>query len=54
MEEAVRQLVYTHKPVKEIAYGVGFEDDAYFSRTFSKVYGMSPGRFRKNNRKKMP
>lgn len=54
MEESVRQLVYTSKPVKEIAYAVGFEDDAYFSRTFSKIYGTSPGHFRKNNRKRMP
>ena len=54
LEEAIRQLVYTTHSVKEIAYDTGYEDEAYFSRTFSKVYGMSPGRYRKLNRKKLP
>lgn len=54
LEEAIRQLVYTKKSVKEVAYDTGFEDESYFSRTFSRNYGMSPGRYRKENSKKRP
>jgi AraC-like DNA-binding protein len=55
MEESVRQLAYTSKTVKEIAYSVGYEDEAYFSRTFSKYYKISPGRYRNNIlRKQIP
>ncbi|WP_075589897.1 helix-turn-helix domain-containing protein [Labilibacter marinus] len=54
LEEAIRQLVYTTKNVKEIAFFLGYEDEAYFSRTFSNVYKISPGRYRKENRKKLP
>lgn len=34
-------------PVSEIAYRLGFEDPAYFSRFFRKLVGMSPTDFRK-------
>jgi len=54
MDEAVRQLVYTDKTVKEIAYDTGYEDEAYFSRTFTKLNKISPGKFRIVNRKKLP
>ena len=54
MEEAVRQLVYTDKSVKEIAWDTGYEDEAYFSRTFTKINKISPGKFRTVNRKKLP
>ena len=54
MEEAVRQLAYTSKVIKEIAYSVGYEDEAYFSRTFSKYYKTSPGRYRNSLRKRLP
>lgn len=54
MEEAIRQLVYTRKSVKEVAYATGFEDESYFSRAFSKTYLTSPGRYRKENSNKRP
>lgn len=54
MEEAVRQLIYSHKTVKEIAYDSGYEDEAYFSRTFKKRYQVSPGKYRMAYRKKLP
>lgn len=47
MDEAIRQLVYTSQPVKSIAYNVGYEDEAYFSRVFSKMFETSPGAYRK-------
>jgi len=34
--------------ISEIAYECGFNDSNYFSHQFSKVYKMSPNRYRKN------
>ncbi|MDQ2642013.1 MAG: helix-turn-helix domain-containing protein [Pseudomonadota bacterium] len=44
--EAKRQLHYTSNPVSEIAYALGFEDPAYFTRFFSRLAGASPRAFR--------
>lgn len=41
--EAQRQLLYTTKSVKEIAYDLGFVDWKYFIRLFSKVVEISHG-----------
>jgi AraC family transcriptional activator of pobA len=45
--EAKRQLHYTNNPVSEIAYALGFEDPAYFTRFFSRIAGDSPRTFRR-------
>ena len=44
--EAKRELVYTSAAVSEIAYALGFDDPAYFTRFFSKRTGMAPRTFR--------
>jgi AraC family transcriptional activator of pobA len=44
--EAKRLLSYTDKPVKEIAYELGFEDLPYFSNFFKKHTQSSPVDFR--------
>lgn len=44
--EAKRNLLYTTMTVKEIAYDLGFNDPAYFSRFFAKRAGMSPSAYR--------
>lgn len=46
--EAKRLLFYTDKPVKEIAYDLGYEDPAYFNRLFSNKTGNTPYNFKKN------
>lgn len=46
LNEAQRQLYYTGLSVAEIAYQLGFEDPAYFSRFFAKRMGISPRAFR--------
>jgi AraC family transcriptional activator of pobA len=44
--EAKRQLLYTDHPVRKIAYELGFEDAAYFTRFFSREAQFSPRAFR--------
>lgn len=46
MMEAKRLLYYTDLSVKEVAFALGYEDHAYFSRLFRKVSGKSAGQFR--------
>ncbi|ROI02282.1 AraC family transcriptional regulator [Chryseobacterium sp. G0240] len=46
--EAKRLLFYTDKPVKEIAYDLGYEDPAYFNRLFTQKTGNTPINFKKN------
>lgn len=46
MREARRNLVYTNLPISTIAYSLGFDDPAYFSRIFSNATGLSPREFR--------
>ncbi len=45
--EAKRLLLYTNDSVKAIAFNLGFNDPAYFSRFFSKATGQSPKQFKK-------
>ena len=45
--EAQRQLRYTTRTGKEIAFDLGYSDQKYFIRLFSKVTGRSPSVFRK-------
>ena len=45
--EAKRALRYTDTTVKEIAYELGFNDPAYFSRFFTKAAQKTPLQFRK-------
>lgn len=44
--EAKRDLRYTQKSIKEIAYDLGFEDAAYFTRYFKKSEQDSPQMYR--------
>lgn len=45
--ESKRLLAHTRMTVKEIAYSLNYEDDAYFIRFFTKHTGLSPVSFRK-------
>jgi AraC family transcriptional activator of pobA len=44
--EAERQLRYTSMPVTQVAYFLGFEDPAYFTRFFTRRMRASPRAFR--------
>jgi two-component system response regulator YesN len=38
-------LADADRPVKEVAYEVGYQDPNYFSRIFKKFKGVSPSRY---------
>lgn len=44
--EAKRQLLYSDKTIKEIAYEIGFDDIQSFSRFFKGKIGLSPSDFK--------
>ncbi|CAN7713560.1 helix-turn-helix domain-containing protein [Mesorhizobium amorphae] len=45
--EAKRLLLFTVRPVEDIAYEAGFNDPAYFSRFFRQAVGLSPAAWRR-------
>lgn len=49
MLEASRDLAFTVLSIKEIAYSLGFDDPAYFTRFFTKNGGVTPTDFRKSH-----
>jgi AraC family transcriptional activator of pobA len=48
MLEACRKLTYVPAGIASIAYELGFQDPAYFSRLFKKLLGVTPKEFRRN------
>ncbi len=46
IDEAKNILLQPHKTVSEVAYDLGFEYPAYFSRLFKKKEGISPTEYR--------
>lgn len=49
--EAKRLLIYSEKSVKEIADAIGYEDQHYFSRLFTKETNISPSEYRKQQQR---
>lgn len=47
LKEARRMLTESGETIKSIAYDCGFSNPKYFSTSFKKKYGESPGAFRK-------
>lgn len=47
--EARKLLENTAQPVKEIVFACGYSDVSSFSRTFSRLVGLSPGEYRKRH-----
>lgn len=50
--EAKRWLLHSEKSIKEVAYLLNFQDNAYFNRWFKKRENCSPGEFRTASREK--
>ena len=49
IQAAKELLLQSSIPIKEIVFQVGFEDYNYFNRTFKKIEGVPPARFRQLN-----
>jgi AraC-like DNA-binding protein len=54
VQQACQTLAFTSRAIKEIAGDLGFSDQYYFSRMFSRLMGMSPSEYRKRNRTTEP
>lgn len=52
--EAKRQLIYTDKPIKAVAYELGYGDVQTFGRFFRTKENISPAQYRKTIRYKKP
>jgi AraC family transcriptional regulator, transcriptional activator of pobA len=46
LREACRRLIYVAVPATRLAFELGFDDPAYFSRFFKRHTGLSPQRWR--------
>lgn len=46
LREACCLLAYTRMRVQEVGFALGFDDPTYFTRTFRRGMGMSPGAYR--------
>jgi len=47
IEAAQLRLLIENINIKDVAYGLGFDNICYFNRLFTKVTGESPGRYKK-------
>ena len=47
---AARRLVFTRQRVLDIALDCGFESQEVFTRAFSTLYGLTPGKFRRQRK----
>lgn len=50
MQEAIRLLISQSLKIKEVAFRLGYSDQYYFTRIFTKHIGSSPGTFAKMSR----
>ena len=46
IDEAKRRLVETNQDISVIAYSLGFDYPAHFSRLFKKITGFTPKEYR--------
>lgn len=47
LEQAAKKLQTTNMPVSQIAMECGWDNISYFNRMFHKMYGVTPGKYRK-------
>lgn len=53
LTKATDLLNHTELPIDKITVECGYQDPATFSKAFRKMYGIPPGKFRKQNRERM-
>ncbi len=49
MEKAAEELIQTDQPIIEIALRYQYSSQESFSRAFRKIYGLTPGKYRKTH-----
>ncbi|ADL03141.1 helix-turn-helix transcriptional regulator [Lacrimispora saccharolytica] len=49
MEKAAEELARTNKPIIDIALEYQYASQESFSRAFLKIYGLTPGKYRRRN-----
>ena len=49
LQYAARMLIHNDYTINEVAWRTGFSDPRYFSKCFSKEYGMVPSKFKEGN-----
>ena len=49
LTQASQRLVRTNETISQIAHEVGFYDHSHFSREFQSMFGVAPGRYRKQH-----
>lgn len=47
LREACRLLAYTRMRIQDVGFALGFDDPAYFARSFRRGVGLSPQEYRK-------
>lgn len=45
-QESLKAIAFTNKNIQEIAYDLGYKNDAYFCKNFKNVMGLTPIQFR--------
>lgn len=50
IETAQLRILIENVNVKDIAYGLGFDNISYFNRLFTKIAGVNPGRYKRERR----
>lgn len=48
MEYATKLLLTTDRTINDIATACGYYDNSYFGRLFARIYGVTPGNYRKS------
>lgn len=48
MNSALQLLTDKEQTIKDIAFELGFTDNAHFCKTFKKFYGVTPGEYQRN------
>ena len=54
LEQACHLLLTTHWPVSQVAEACGFGDASYFGKAFRKKTGLSPAKYRAQQRPNPP